>query len=112
MREGSEAGFSAVDGKERVPQHSVDWRQVGPNGRLFHGIGKSNADFYDYGAEVLAVADARVSNIKDSLAENTGTMELSARSISLESVFGNYVILDLGEWRFAVYAHLQSQSED
>jgi murein DD-endopeptidase len=47
--------LNAVDGRERIPQRfAIDWMQLGPDGRLFHGDKKSNANYYDYGAEVLA----------------------------------------------------------
>jgi murein DD-endopeptidase len=97
-----------VDGKERIAQRfAIDWMRLGPDGRLFHGDPKSNANFYGYGAEVLAVADGRVSDLKDGLPENAGSNEASSRNITLDNVTGNYVIVDLGHGRFAVYAHLQ-----
>jgi murein DD-endopeptidase len=103
--------LNAVDGRERIPQRfAVDWCRVGPDGRLFHGDNKSNANFYDFGADVLAVADGHVANMKDGLPDNVGSTERSARTITLDNVFGNYVVLDLGQGRFALYAHLQSGS--
>lgn len=103
--------LNAVDGKERIPQRfAIDWMRLGPDGRLFHGDTKSNANFYDYGVEVLAVADGRVSDLKDGLPDNVGSSERSSRNITLDNVFGNYVSLDIGHERFAVYAHLQPGS--
>jgi murein DD-endopeptidase len=102
--------LNAIDGRERIPQRfAIDWMQLGPDRRLFHGDKKSNADYYDYGAEVLAVADARVSDLKDGLPENTGGSR-SSRTITIDNAVGNYVILDLGRGRFALYAHLQPGS--
>ncbi len=98
----------AVDGKERIAQRfAIDWMRLGPDGRLFHGDPKSNASFYGYAAEVLAVADGRISDLKDGLPENAGSNEASSRNITLENVVGNYLVLDLGHERFALYAHLQ-----
>lgn len=103
--------LNAFDGKERIPQRfAIDWVRLGPDGRVFHDDKNVNANFYDYGAEVLAVADGRVSGLKNNIPENVGTTERSARAITLENVFGNYVVLDLGESRFAMYAHLQPGS--
>jgi len=103
--------LNAVDGRERIPQRfAIDWMRIGPDGRLFRGDTKSNANFYGYGAEVLAVADGRVIDLKDSLPDNVGSTELSARNITLDNVFGNYVFLDLSQERFALYAHLQPGS--
>jgi murein DD-endopeptidase len=72
--------------------------QLGPDGRLFHGDAGSN--FYDYGAEVLAVADGRVSDLKEVFPDNDRSSERSKRAITLDNVFGNYVTP-------ALYAHLQ-----
>lgn len=103
--------LNAVDGRERIPQRfAIDWMQIGPDGRLFHGDAKSNANYYGYGAEVLAVADARVSDLKDGFPDNVGSNERSGRTITIDNATGNYVILDLGRGRFALYAHLQPGS--
>jgi hypothetical protein len=103
--------LNAIDGRERIPQRfAIDWMQLGPDRRLFHGDKKSNADYYDYGAEVVAVADGRVSDLKDGLPENTGSSERSSRTITIDNAVGNYVIVDLGRGRFALYAHLQPGS--
>ena len=103
--------LNAFDGSERIPQRfAIDWMRLGPDGALVHGDKSSNANFYDYGAEVLAVADGRVSDLKDGLPDNTGTTERAARAITLDNVVGNYLVLDLGQARFAVYAHLQPGS--
>lgn len=100
-----------VDGKVRIAQRfAIDWMCLGPDGRLFHGDPKSNASFYDYGAEVLAVADGRISDLKDGLPENAGSNEQSTRAITLDNLVGNYLMLDLGHGRFALYAHLQPGS--
>jgi hypothetical protein len=100
-----------VDGKVRFAQRfAIDWMRLGANGRLFDGDPKSNASFYSYGAEVLAVAEGTVSDLKDGLPENAGSNEASTRHITLENLVGNYLILDLGHRHFAVYAHLQPGS--
>jgi hypothetical protein len=103
--------LNAVDGRERIPQRfAIDWMQLGTDGRLFHGNRDANANFYSYGAEVLAVADGRISDAKDGIPENVGATARSARSINLENVLGDYLVLDFGDARFAVYAHLQPGS--
>lgn len=94
--------LNAVDGRERIPQRfAIDWGRLGPDGRLSHGKRDSNADFYSYGAEVLAVADGRISDARDGIPENVGTTERSERSITLDNVLGNYLVLDFGEGRYA-----------
>lgn len=73
----------------------------------------SNAMFYGYGAEVLAVADARVAYAKDGVPENVPRADGGiAMPVPLtnETVSGNWVSLDLGNGRYAFYAHLQPGS--
>jgi murein DD-endopeptidase len=103
--------LQAVDGRLRIAQRfAIDWMRLGPDGRLFHGDAKSNDNFYGYGAEVLAVADARVSDLRDGLSDNDGATERSSRVVTVDSAVGNYLTLDLGSGRFALYAHLQPGS--
>ena len=42
--------------------------------------------------------------------ENAGVTERSSRAVTVDSAVGNYLILDLGGERFALYAHLQPGS--
>jgi len=103
--------LNAVDGRERIPQRfAIDWGRLGPDGRLRHRNGESNSDFYSYGAEVLAVANGRIVDAKDGIPENSGTTERNAREITVENVLGNYLVLDIGDGRFATYCHLQPGS--
>jgi hypothetical protein len=44
------------------------------------------------------------------IGQNAGNNEESRRHITLDNVVGNYLILDLGHERFALYAHLQPGS--
>jgi murein DD-endopeptidase len=103
--------FNPFDGRIRIAERfAIDWMRLGPDGCLFHGHKKSNANFYSYGAEVLAVADGRVSDLKDGLPDKVGVTERKSRVITLDNIFGNYVILDLGYGRFALHGHLQPDS--
>jgi len=100
-----------VDGKARIAQRfATDWTRVGADGLAFRGDPSNNANWSAYGAEVLAVADAVVADVKDGVPENDPTSEKKAVPINLETVGGNYVILDLGGGRFAFYAHLRPGS--
>lgn len=101
----------AIDGKLTIAQRfAIDWMQLGPDGRLFHGDPQSNSNFYGYGAEVLAVADATVCDLKDGLPEYSGSNQAASRKITLDNVVGNYITLNLGKQSFALYAHLQPGS--
>ncbi len=100
-----------VNGKARIAQRfATDWTRIGTDGLAFRGDPAKNANWSAYGAEVLAVADAVVTDVKDGIPENDPTSDKKAVPINLETVGGNYIILDLGGGYFAFYAHLQPKS--
>lgn len=100
-----------VDGRTTIAQRfAIDWVQLGADRRLFRGEGKANADFPGYGAELLAVAPGRVLAIRDGIPENAGSNTQRIVPITLETVTGNSVLLDIGAGRFALYAHAQPGS--
>ena len=103
--------YSLVDGKETIAQRfAIDWMKLGPDGRFSSGADSLNASFYGEGADVLAVANGRVSEVVDQYPENAGQNPETGRRVTLENVAGNHLILDLGSHRFALYAHLQPGS--
>ena len=97
-----------VGGGAHIAQRfAIDFVQLHPDGRSFNGDQKSNKAYRCYGAEALAVADGVVVATKDGIPENIPGATSRAVPITLETVGGNHVILDLGNGRFAFYAHLQ-----
>ncbi len=101
----------AVDGKARIAQRfAADWTRIGKEGLAFSGDPAKNANWAAYGAEVLAVANATVVDVKDGIPDNDPTADKKAVQINLDTVGGNYVILDLGGGNYAFYAHLQPNS--
>jgi murein DD-endopeptidase MepM/ murein hydrolase activator NlpD len=100
-----------LDGEARIAQRfATDWIKLGPDGLAFHGDSSVNANWYGHGAEVIAVADAKVVATKDGIIENVPFSPTMAVPITLETVGGNHVILDLCVGRYAFYAHLQQGS--
>ena len=99
-----------VSGKARIAQRfAIDWVQV-KDGVTHTGDPDDNANYYAWGSEALAVADGIVVAVKDGIPENVPGINSRAVEITLETVGGNYVILDIGEGRYAFYAHLQPGS--
>jgi murein DD-endopeptidase MepM/ murein hydrolase activator NlpD len=94
-----------IDGKARISQRfATDWLKFGGDG-LFAGDGKKNENWHGYGAEAVAVSDGIVAAVKDGIPENAP--ETLAVPITMDTIAGNYVSLDLGGGRFALYGHLQ-----
>jgi murein DD-endopeptidase len=76
-----------VDGKARIAQRfATDWTRVGADGLAFRGDPAKNTNWSAYGAEVLAVADATVADVKDGVPENDPASEKKAVPINLETV--------------------------
>jgi len=100
-----------VDATARIPQRfAIDWLQVRPNGTRFEGDARENRSYLAYGQQALAVADGTVSAVKDGIPENVPGPASRAVPITLETVGGNHVIVDIGDGAYAFYAHLQPGS--
>jgi murein DD-endopeptidase MepM/ murein hydrolase activator NlpD len=100
-----------IGGKAHIAQRfAIDWVQLREDGLTFTGDRLKNENYRCYGAEALAVADGVVAAIKDGIPQNIPGANSRAVPITLETVGGNYVIIDLGAGRYAFYAHLQPGS--
>lgn len=100
-----------VGGGAHIAQRfAIDFVQLREDGRTFTGDAKENKNYRCYGADALAVADGTVVAVKDGIPENVPGPNSRAVPITLETVGGNHVILDLGSGHFAFYAHLQPGS--
>ena len=93
-------------------RYAIDWKKL-------NGDASSSGDprdvhsYFSYGQVVLAVADARVTTARDGLPDNIpghGNAFHSAVPITLDTVAGNTITLDLGDGQFAYYMHLQPGS--
>jgi murein DD-endopeptidase MepM/ murein hydrolase activator NlpD len=89
---------------------AIDWVKRDAAGRTFTGDEKDNKTHYAYGSEAIAVADSTVVAVKDGIPENIPGLNSRAVPITLETIGGNHVVLDLSGGRFAFYAHLQPGS--
>lgn len=109
---GHRRSIKAIGGHAQIAQRfATDWVELGDDGRLArNGDMSQNANYYGYGAEVLAVANATVVDVKDGIPENIPQIKKRAVPITLETIAGNYVLLDIGGGRYALYAHLQPNS--
>lgn len=101
--------FLALDGRARIPaRFAIDWVLQDADGAFTRGDPDVVENTLGYGADVLAVADARVAAVRDDVAESD---RISTHpDHSLADAAGNCVALDLGDGRFAVYEHLKPGS--
>jgi murein DD-endopeptidase MepM/ murein hydrolase activator NlpD len=100
-----------MDGRVRIAQRfAIDYALLNDDGRPWRGDELDNASYHGYGAELLAVADGTVVDVKDGLPENVPGLTSRAIPITMATVAGNYVTLKIGEGHYAFYAHLQPGS--
>jgi murein DD-endopeptidase MepM/ murein hydrolase activator NlpD len=98
-----------INGAYVVAQRfAIDWIKLGDDGAIVHGNWLVNTDYPTYEQRAIAVADATVVSVLDGLPERkAGALPPDT---TLQNATGNHVILDLGEGRYAFYAHLQPGS--
>jgi murein DD-endopeptidase len=100
-----------IEGRAVIAQRfAIDWVRIRNEGKTYQGDEKDNKNYYAYGSDALAVADGVVTEVKDGIPENIPGRDSRAVPITLETVGGNHVILDIGGGHFAFYAHLQPGS--
>ena len=100
-----------INGEPHIAQRfAIDWIKLGPGGRPAHDDRSRNENWNGYGEDVLAVADGTVIATKDGIPDNVPLTEKRAVPITLDTLGGNLVILDIGNGRYATYAHLIPQS--
>jgi len=98
-----------INGRVWVAQrYAVDWEQLDGEGHIRKEPQEKLESYTIFGKPVLAVADAVVVLVTDGLPEQTpGKYPMN---IALDEADGNSVILDLGDQRYAMYAHMQPGS--
>ena len=100
-----------VNGRAYISQRfAIDWVELAANGTTHSGDAADNKNYRAYGAEILSVADGIVTETKDGIPQNSPGANSRAVPITMETIGGNHVIVDIGENRFALYGHLQPGS--
>ncbi len=104
-------------GDDTVPhlaqRFAIDWVKMDARGEYARDHeGRRNTDWYGYGEPVYAAADARVAAVVDSIPDNVPGENSRAVAMTVGTVLGNYVVLDLGPGdravhRYALYGHLE-----
>jgi hypothetical protein len=96
----------AVDGQriDTPETFAVDWALIA-NNRVSQGDGTRNEDYYNFGQDVLAVADGTVVNVVDGQPNQPPTEALVPTDINQYG--GNQVMLEIAPNVYVWYAHLQ-----
>jgi murein DD-endopeptidase MepM/ murein hydrolase activator NlpD len=106
-------GIFIFDGRGVISRrYAIDWKEI-RDGVSFSGDSREAGSYYSYEKTVLAVADSRVVAARDGLPNNIpghGDSFHPAVPMTLETVAGNTITLDLAGGQFAYYMHLQPGS--
>jgi len=91
---------------------AIDWKIL-RNGKSYEGDEHAAASYFAYGRPLLAVADAVVVRAQDGLPDNPpghGAAFHPAMPVTIDTVGGNHVVLDLGDGQYAHYFHMRPGS--
>lgn len=113
LSNGHAALYPFRDSRLRVPQRfGCDFSRVDSGGNVLPSPFPdeiTNEMFYGYGADVLAVADGVIVSVHDGIPENVPPADgrtVMPVPLTNETVSGNWLALDVGDGRYAFYAHL------
>ena len=110
-RSGHRRALISTGGAPTIAQRfAIDWVKLNDSSTTFHDDRLKNENYYAEGNDALAVADGRVVETKDSIPENVPGVNSRAVPITLETVGGNHVVIDIGGGYYAFYAHLKPGS--
>ena len=106
-------GVMVVGGQmQNARRYAIDWKRY-RKGESYSGGPRQASNHYAYGADVLAVADARVVAASDAMPDNiprTRDGFTPAISMTMANLAGNFVVLALPDGQYAQYAHMRPGS--
>ncbi|HET9939931.1 MAG TPA: M23 family metallopeptidase [Candidatus Eisenbacteria bacterium] len=103
------AAVIAIDGALYVPERfAIDFVQLDRDGKLLTGPVDKLTSYSYFGAPVFSVASGTVAAAHDGEPEEVPGAMPKGKTISTAT--GNYVIVDIGSRRYAVYAHFKTGS--
>lgn len=85
-------------------KYAFDFIQTDENGSFFRTNGKTNEDYYSFGADIFSPADGVVVEVVEGQRDNR------PRELHNFGVLGNYVMIEHSPSQFSVLAHLKQHS--
>ena len=96
-----------IDGRLVISQRfAIDWMRLNDNGRLVEGPIDNVTSWTGYGAEVYAVADGTVIQVTNTVDDQVPGTLPDPKKMTLETVDGNGVVINLGSGVYVFYAHM------
>jgi hypothetical protein len=100
-----------VNGELHFSQRfAIDWMLLDKTGHMVNGNPADVHSYPGYGADVIAVADGKVVSTMNNLDDQVPGTLPDPKTITLENLDGNHVVMDLGNGLYAFYAHMQKGS--
>jgi hypothetical protein len=98
-----------LNGRYALAQRfAIDWEQLNADSRLVSGDLKDVKNYVIFGKDVLAVADGTVVASRNDLPEQVpGALPAN---LPIDQADGNFVVQDIGNGAFVLYAHMQPGS--
>lgn len=107
-------GLWVVDGIAQISRrYAFDWKKYGKDGKSWSGDQRDLRSYYAYGEKTVAVADGTVVVAQDGYPDNVPRTPAGfepAVPVTMESLAGNRIVIDIGGGQFAYYAHLKPGS--
>lgn len=99
----------SINGTVHVAERfAIDFVQLDAQRRLYVGDPAQNASWPFFDDDILSVANGTVVAVQDGLPDEIpGALPAGA---TIQTAGGNYAVVDIGDGRFAFYAHLQPGS--
>lgn len=96
-----------INGQYFSPERfAIDFIQLDPENKMFSGPDDQISSYAFYGADLLAVADGTIFAVQDGEPDQTPARLDPTQDVSdLRKGLGNFVLIDIGNGRFAFYAH-------
>lgn len=98
-----------IDGTRWLAQRfAIDWIRLDDQDRPYVGDFRVNENWIVYGDPIVSASGGRVLETLNTLPENTPPTPAS--NLTSFTALGNHVIVDMGNGRYALYAHMQPGS--
>lgn len=94
-----------TNGRPRPPEYfAIDFVRLDAQKRLYVGDIKNVKNWFGYGSDIFSVAPGRVVEVLDNLNNQIPGQPISA--LKPDEYGGNHVIVDIGNGKYALYAHM------
>jgi len=109
---GHRKSFHVHEGERRAAERfAIDWVKLNEEGYLYKNEPGSNENWFSYNEPVRSVSSGKVVHVKDGLPDQQPlALAREPKSFTLDTVPGNTIVVEMGNGKYAIYAHLKNGS--